>query len=154
MTTTTRSLLHTPIAQFLLHYLEMVIAMLAGMMILGPVESFLFDPLGWAGLRAIPELDVLIMATNMTIPMVGLMILHRHGAAATAAMAAAMYLPFLVLFPFDWMGLMSYGTVLALGHVLMFVAMFAAMWMYRHEYIHAGRHSPRLDAQTAEEAAQ
>ncbi len=142
MTAMTSSRLRSPAAQFLRHYLEMVIAMLAGMMILGPLESFLLNPLGWDGVRAIPEFDVLIMATNMTLPMVGWMLYRRHSAGAMMLMAAAMYLPFLVLFPFEWTGVLSYGTLLGLGHTLMFAAMFAAMWVHRREFIHSGSALP------------
>ncbi|RBP63620.1 hypothetical protein DFO66_10950 [Brevibacterium sanguinis] len=153
MTTTTHSLIRSPAALFIRHYLEMVIAMIAGMMILGPLESLLFAPFGWDDLRAIPEIDVLIMATNMTVPMVALMLVQRHSASATALMAAAMYLPFLVLFPFVWTGVMSHGALLGLGHTLMFVAMFAAMWVRRDEYIGHRHHSRDSGARAREEAA-
>ena len=34
------------------HYLEMILTMLLGMMVLGPAESALFGPLGWSSVRA------------------------------------------------------------------------------------------------------
>jgi hypothetical protein len=43
--------------------------MIAGMIVLGPLESLLLNPIGWAELRAQPEVNALVMATNMTIPM-------------------------------------------------------------------------------------
>jgi flagellar biosynthetic protein FliP len=45
-----------------------------------------------------------------------------------------MYLPFLVLFPPLWAGLISAGTVMVGGHVLMLPAMAAAMLLRRAEY--------------------
>jgi putative intracellular protease/amidase len=61
------------------HYLEMVLAMVAGMVVLGRAESVLLDPFGWAGLRGQPEIHTLVMATNMTVAMVAWMRLRGHG---------------------------------------------------------------------------
>src|SRR3954471_14065688 len=46
------------------HYLEMVVAMLVGMVVLGPVWSLV-----WPGWSAVTEVHVLGMATNMAIGM-------------------------------------------------------------------------------------
>jgi peptidoglycan/LPS O-acetylase OafA/YrhL len=116
------------------HYLAMVVAMVAGMAILGPVESMLLNPIGSAELRARPEIDALVMATNMTVAMVGWMRLRRHGWAATAEMAVAMYVPFVVLFPPLWLGVLSTRGLMVLSHVLMLVAMAAVMLRHRDEY--------------------
>ena len=51
-------------------------------------------------------------------------------------MAAAMYVPFVVLFPPLWMGLITAGTMLVAGHVLMLPAMAGAMLLRPHEYRH------------------
>ena len=83
--------------RFTRHYLGMVVAMLLGMAVLGPLESALLDPLGWQSVRAVPELDALVMATNMTAAMVAWMRYRGHSRAATGLMATAMYLPFVVL---------------------------------------------------------
>jgi hypothetical protein len=117
--------------RFVRHYLEMVVAMLVGMAVLGPLENLL--P-GFEGVRAHPELDALVMATNMTAAMVAWMRFRRHGWAATGEMAAAMYLPFVVLFPPLWTGLLDGDATLMLGHVLMFAAMAAVMLGRRDEY--------------------
>ena len=120
------------------HYLEMVVAMVVGMMVLGPAESVLLDPVGWAELRAHPEIRALVMATNMTVAMVAWMRLRGHGWAATAEMAVAMYLSFLVLFPPLWLGVLSAAGLMALGHVLMLLAMAAVLLRRRTEY--SGHH--------------
>jgi hypothetical protein len=136
--------------RFVRHYLEMVVAMMLGMAVLGPVESVLLDPLGWQAVRAVPELRALIMATNMTVAMVAWMRYRRHGWAASTEMAAAMYLPFVVLFPPLWLGLLSAGGMMALGHVLMLPAMAGAMLLRRDEYVqHAHRQRAATSASPA-----
>jgi hypothetical protein len=79
--------------RFARHHLEMLVAMLLGMAVLGPLESALLDPLGWRSVRAVPELDALVMATNTTAAMVAWMGYRGHSWAATGLMAAAVHLP-------------------------------------------------------------
>jgi hypothetical protein len=119
---------------FVRHYLEMVVAMMLGMMVLGPLESVLLDPLGWQSVRDVPELSALVMATNMNVTMVAWMIYRGHSRTATAVMAAAMYLSFLVFFPLLWAGVLSGEAVLAAGHMVMLPAMAGAMLLHRNEY--------------------
>jgi hypothetical protein len=128
------SLRGAALRRFVRHYLEMVVAMLVGMAVLGPVESWVLDPIGWADLRAVPEADALVMATNMTVAMVAWMRFRGHGWSPTTEMAAVMYLSFLVLLPLLWVGLLSDGGFMALGHVLMFTAMAAVMLRRPDEY--------------------
>jgi hypothetical protein len=94
----------------------------------------LLNPSGWAELRAQPEMNALVMATNMTVAMAAWMRLHGHGWAATAEMAVAMSVPFLVLFPPLSLGVLSATGRMVLGHVLMLVAMTAVMLWRRDEY--------------------
>jgi hypothetical protein len=116
------------------HYLEIVVAAVAGMMLLGPAESVLLNPLGWAELLAHPETYTLVMATNMTVAMGGWMRFRGHGWAAIAEMAVAMYAPFVVLFPPLWLGMLSATGLMVLGHVLMLLAIATAMLRRRDEY--------------------
>jgi len=120
--------------RFARHYLEMIVAMVLGMAVLGPLESALLDPLGWSAVRAIPELDALVMATNMTVAMVTWMRVRGHCWAGCAGMAAAMYLSFVVLFPPMWLGILSPAGMMLGGHLLMLPAMAAAMLLHRDEY--------------------
>jgi hypothetical protein len=120
--------------RFARHYLEMLVAMMLGMMILGPIESALLDPLGWQSVRDSAELSALVMATNMTVAMVAWMCFRRHSWAAISLMAASMYLAFVVLFPLLWLGVLSADGMLAGGHLLMLPAMAAAMLLRREEY--------------------
>jgi hypothetical protein len=116
------------------HYLEILVAAVAGMVVLGPVESMLLNPIGWAELLAHSETYTLVMATNMTIAVAAWMRARRHGWPAIAEMAVAMYAPFVVLFPPLWLGVLSVTGLMALGHVLMLFAMAAAMWRRPDEY--------------------
>jgi hypothetical protein len=136
--------------QFARHYLEMVVAMALGMVLLAPLQSALLNPLGWAAVRAIPELDALVMATNMTVAMMVWMRHRGHGWAATNEMAAAMYLPFVVLFPPLWLDLITPATMLAGGHLLMLPAMAGAMLLRLNEYTghHKHHRHPELAARS------
>ncbi|MEV1131523.1 hypothetical protein [Agromyces sp. NPDC049794] len=115
--------------RFARHALEMVIAMLAGMIVLGPLWSF-----AWPGFDENTTANALVMATNMSIGMAVWMRIRGHGAAPIAEMCAAMYLPFLVLLPFNWAGVLSDMALMTAGHVLMVPAMLAAMLRRRQEY--------------------
>jgi hypothetical protein len=81
-----------------------------------------------------PEPTVLIMATNMTIAMCGWMRYRGHRWRPTLEMAAAMYLPFLALFPPLWLGILSPTGLMLYGHLLMLPAMTAAMLLRPGEY--------------------
>jgi hypothetical protein len=73
--------------RFVRHYLEIVVATVVGMVVLGPAESMLLNPIGWAGLLANFETYALVMATNMTVAMAAWMRFRRHSWAAIAEMA-------------------------------------------------------------------
>lgn len=90
------------------HYLEMALAMLVGMSLLGPLEPWLLGA-GWVDLRAAPEFDALVMAINMTLAMVAWSLWRRH------------------------IGLLT-GAFLTSGQVLMFLAMAAVMLRHVKEY--------------------
>ena len=133
MTTSRSAWTRAAARRFARHYLEMVVAMLLGMAVLGPLESALLDPLGWQSVRAVPELDALVMATNMTAAMVVWMRYRGHSRAATGLMAAAVYLPFIVLFAPLWLGALSPTGMLVGGHLLMLLVMASAMLLRREE---------------------
>jgi hypothetical protein len=125
------------IRAFVRHYLEMVAAMLLGMLVLYP-------PWVWAtrdvtgGWLLRPETDALVMATTMVVPMALWMRVRGHGTATTVEMSLAMYAGFVLLFPVLWLDGLSGDDVVMLGHVLMLVLMLVAMLARRGEY--AGHH--------------
>jgi hypothetical protein len=110
--------------RFWIHYAQMLVAMLAGMLLLGML---------WPHVDSVEGMT-LVMATNMTIGMTAWMAYRRHGRAPIAEMALAMYVPFLVLFPPYWAGWLSADAVYVLGHALMLPAMLLAMLRRPHEY--------------------
>lgn len=114
---------------FTRHAVEMIIAMVLGMILLEPVWSFF-----WPDLAGNTTAHVLVMATNMSLGMGVWMRIRRHGWASIAEMSAAMYAPFLVFLPFYWGDLVSAMTLMTAGHVLMVPAMLAVMFRRRHEY--------------------
>lgn len=127
-----------PWPRFARHYLEMVLAMIAGMIVLGWLESLLFVRWGWADLLAAPTGMALVMATNMVLGMVVVMIARRHGRRSIAEMTVVMYLPFLLLLPLVWAGAMSAMAMMVLAHVLMFVGMAALMLVRRSDFLGDG----------------
>jgi hypothetical protein len=132
--TTPTTLRRPALRRFVGHYLEIVVAAGAGMVVLGPVESMLLNPIGWAEVVANFEAATLVMATNMTVAAAAWMRFRRHGWAAIAEMAVAMYAPFVVLFPPLWLGVLSATGLMVLGHVLMLLAIATAMLRRRHQY--------------------
>ena len=120
-----------PTGRFVIHYVEMVVAMLLGMGVLGV-------PLG--ALVSAIELDLLVMAVTMTVPMVAWMRYRGHGWAPVWEMTGAMFLPTFVAIALLWAGSVEdRHALLMIQHVAMFPAMFAVMLLRRSEYTgHAG----------------
>jgi hypothetical protein len=121
---------------FIRHYVEMVLAMLLGMVVLGvPAEGSL-RALGTGSHDAyaeVPALMLLGMATTMTVPMVAWMRYRGHAWRPNAEMAASMYIP-----TFAAIALLPAGvhvmTAMGIQHVLMFPAMLGAMLLRPAEY--------------------
>jgi hypothetical protein len=128
-TTPTRRIIAHPYLRFAGHFAEMVIAMIAGMVALGPLWS-----LASPGLESYPAASAMVMATDMTIGMVLWMRIRRHAWRPVVEMSAAMYLPFLLLLVPYWLGMVSGGVVMMGGHSLMIPFMLGAMLMRRREY--------------------
>jgi flagellar biosynthetic protein FliP len=117
------------------HYLEMVVAMLAGMLVLGTAFRAILGAAGAGYSHADhPALGLLEMACTMSAGMAAWMRYRGHGWAATLEMTAAMFAPLVVLLPLLWAGTASGGTVMMLLHVLMLAAMLIAMLRRRDEY--------------------
>jgi hypothetical protein len=130
------------------HLVEMIAAMLAGMVLLTPLWPYAIadDLLGRADVAAAT------MATSMTTAMTVWMIHRGHRAAAIAEMAAAMGLAFLVFLIPWWAGLVTAQTALIGGHLLMLPAMLIAIRRRAAEYtgprippVRSGRWQPVLN---------
>ena len=126
---------------FLRHYVEMVIAMFAGMIVLGlPAE---------AGLRAIgssssdlrvdaPAVLFIGMALTMTVPMVAWMRYRRHGWRPCLEMAGAMFVPTFAAIAL--LGAVDFDALMMWEHVGMLLAMLVAMLARPGEYLYAHQH--------------
>ncbi|WP_210747932.1 hypothetical protein [Actinomadura latina] len=113
-----------------LHYIEMVLAMFAGMLVLGALRDLLGLTVAFDGR---PGAHYLLMATDMAIGMAAWMRLRRHGWACTGEMCAAMYVP-AVLVPLVWADAISAMAFMTAAHILMMAAMLAVLLRHRHAY--------------------
>jgi flagellar biosynthetic protein FliP len=109
----------------------MVVAMLAGMFVLGSAEDLV-----WPALTARADVEVMVMATNMAIGMGAWMRFRGHSWRGIAEMSASMYLPFAVLLVPYWTGGIGEGALMMWGHGLMLPAMALVMVLRPAEYTH------------------
>ena len=133
-----RRLLHTRLGRFLTAYLEMTLAMLVGMAVLGVVWDA-----AWPGLTGRPDAMALTMAFDMTVGMAAWMWVRRHAPGHIAEMSAVMVLPFLVLLVPYWLGVLPGDLLLTWGHVAMFALMAAYLAWRPHT---PGATTPRSGA--------
>ena len=111
--------------------LEMVVAMLIGMVALG-----LLQQLAWQSLNFYSDVGVLVIATDMAISMGAWMRLRGHSWRGIAEMSASMYAPFIVLLVPYWTGAIRGAELMAWGHLLMLPAVALVMYLRRAEYLH------------------
>ncbi|MER7459553.1 hypothetical protein [Micromonospora sp. NPDC126480] len=126
------------------HLLEMVLAMVVGMLLLGPARGALAGALGLG--PAAPGTGALLMATDMSLGMSVWMWYRGHSAPAIGEMAAAMYAPVLLLAVPYAVGLIGAGALMVGGHLLMVPAMAAAVLRRRDEYAEHRGTRPGPDA--------
>jgi hypothetical protein len=123
------------------HYLEMVVTMVIGMIVLHPLWAVTFDAAGRSDALDHATVMALVMATDMSLGMGAWMRYRGHSWRPILEMSATMYLPFAVFLVPVWVGVMSGGAMLIAGHGLMLPTMLALMVWRRDEYGHGG-HSP------------
>ena len=100
--------MRSTIGRFVRHYIEMVAAMLVGMVVLGGVSALVLD---------LPDrtwVELVEMAPWMTLPMVGWMRFRGHGWRACAEMAAAMAVPAGATLALLWTGVVTDGDALVM----------------------------------------
>jgi hypothetical protein len=119
---------------FLRHYLEMVAAMLVGMVVLGALVRGVLVLAGLPYPTRYPELAALEMAATMSAGMVAWMRYRGHRWASTLEMVAAMFAPAVALLPLLWLGVIAGDALLMLEHLVMFPLMFLVMLRRRAEY--------------------
>ena len=121
---------------FALHLAEMLLAMFAGMVVLGGALEGALSLAGASLSDASAALMAAIMAFNMTAPMVWWMHFRGHPARHNAEMAGSMIVPTAIVIALHWMGLVPGNAVMAIQHVIMIPAMVGVMlWRYDH-YAH------------------
>ncbi len=118
---------------FLRHYLEMVAAMVAGMVLLGPPLMITSRLFGYSFMSD-PTIRTLIMAADMSIGMIVWMRYRGHTWERTLEMLAGMTIPFLAFLVPMWLGLIFESTLNVLGHLAMLVGMWVSMVLRRAEY--------------------
>ncbi len=130
--------------RFVRHLLEMVLAMMAGMAILGVALATLGEPPGYANLFV----KYGVMGASMAAPMVAWMHHRGHPRRDGAEMTAAMLLPmFALVVPVElgvsrYMPGLSEGSLVMLSHVAMIGGMVALM-AYRFDRYAHGAHGHR-----------
>jgi len=123
--------------RFLWHYVEMIIAMVVGMLVLGAARAGLFALLGVELSSATqPEIAALLMAFDMSVGMVVWMRFRGHGWPASLEMVAAMFAPVVLLAPFTLAGILSGHALMMTMHIAMLPLMLAVMLRRREEYTH------------------
>ena len=131
------SITFAQVRRFAGHYLEMVIAMFAGMLVLGlPAEGLLqLAGSSVADLKASAPAVVLAgMGVVMTVPMVAWMRHRGHGWRPSAEMAGAMAISTIAAIVLLALGISDFGGAMAIEHVAMFPAMLAVMLARWDEY--------------------
>jgi hypothetical protein len=136
-------LLSSPTGHFARHYAEMVVAMFAGMLLLGlPAEGLLLAVGSSTGEleRDAPALMLLGMAVVMTVPMVWWMRYRGHAWRPSAEMALSMFLPTFAVIALMGLGAIDFWRAMGLEHVAMLPSMLVAMLLRRDEYTGHHRH--------------
>jgi hypothetical protein len=138
--------LRRPSRHFAYHFLEMTMAMMLGMCVLGMafkgIHTAVFGGDFVDAWKEHVALAAFAMGFNMTLPMVLWMHHRGHTWERCGEMAGAMFsLALVVLVPF-WAGAISSRVVLPLEMALMIPAMLGVMALRYDEYAtHAPRHS-------------
>ena len=127
--------------RFTLHFLEMVVAMIAGMAVLGVAIGLLGEPPGYSDLLV----RYALMGAAMSVPMVAWMRYRGHPWSDGLEMTAAMLVPmFALVLPVE-LGVAGYvlglseGSLMVLSHVAMIGGM-AALMLYRFDRYTHGPH--------------
>jgi hypothetical protein len=143
LTTTTHDVAATvpartrrPRVAFALHLGEMLLAMVAGMVVLGTALEGVLALFGTSMSAGSPALHAAVMGFNMTAPMAWWMHHRGHPAQHNAEMAGSMLVPTAAAMALYWAGAIAGDAVLVVQHVVMIPAMVAVMLWRRGHYSH------------------
>jgi hypothetical protein len=131
------------VGRFILHLLEMLLAMMAGMAILYLLDNLTPAASSYAAaFKSGTNLNDLAMAVFMTVPMVAWMIVRGHGWRHGAEMAFAMFAPVAVIIALRLLEADANLPWLAdASHPAMPLAMIVAMLYRRDHYTLKAGHS-------------
>jgi hypothetical protein len=135
--------------RFIRHYVEMLVAMFGGMVVLGLPAEMALGAIGTSTseLRIdAPAVVLLGMAVIMTLPMVAWMRHRGHAWQPCNEMAAAMFIPTFGVIALMLGGVVEdFGALMMLEHVVMLPSMLVAMLLRRDEYSCGhGHHEPQV----------
>jgi hypothetical protein len=125
------------IRRFARHYVEMVIAMFAGMFVLGVPLAGVLELAGSSLCeleRSTPAVYLLAMGVSMTAGMVVWMRYRGHGWRPSSEMAGAMMGPTFAVIVLLGFGIVDFGAAMMIEHVAMLPAMLAVMLARWDEY--------------------
>jgi hypothetical protein len=129
---------------FIRHYVEMVLVMFAGMIVLGLPGEAALRALG-SGTPELrddaPSVVFLGMMATMTIAMVAWMRYRGHRWQPTLEMAASMIFPTLVAIVLLAADVLSFDALMGLEHVAMLLGMLVAMLLRVDEYTSHAHHA-------------
>ena len=123
--------------RFARHYLEMIVVMVLGMVVLGAPADAVFHVDGTGPM-------LIEMASTMTLPMVAWMRFRGHGWRPSMEMAASMIVPTLGTLALLGAGVVEdVGALMIIEHAAMLPSMLLAMLLRRAEYsCDHGGHAP------------
>jgi hypothetical protein len=122
--------------RFTRHYVEMVVAMVIGMLVLGGVLRVVLAMAGVDySMTRFPVLMLLEMGCTMAIGMAVWMRVRGHGWAATLEMSLAMLVPAVAVAAFVGLDVMDGGVAMGVEHAVMFPLMLVVMLRRRGEYL-------------------
>ena len=122
---------------FALHYLEMIVVMVMGMIVLGRAVGLVADINGTGSM-------LIEMGVTMTVPMVAWMRVRGHAWRPCLEMGASMVLPALATLALLGEGIVvGAGALIMILHAVILTAMLVAMLLRRDEY--SGHHHHRRE---------
>jgi FtsH-binding integral membrane protein len=134
----------SPRRHFWLHFGEMLLAMFAGMAVLGGAVEGVLAMAGSSLSDASASVSASVMAFNMTAPMVGWMLYRGHPVRHSAEMAGSMIVPTAIVIALHLASVLPGDAVLAVQHVVMIPAMLGVMlWRYEHYSMDQRQHADR-----------
>jgi hypothetical protein len=119
--------------RFVRHLLEMTAAMMLGMFALGALVAVTGGDLLELRLNH-PSTALLLMASSMSVPMVGWMRYRGHGWKGGAEMSVAMFVPAVGLIACYWLGGVSAEPMCPLACAAMIPSMVVAMLLRLDAY--------------------